>query len=133
MHTLLLNWHKTRTFNKCSGSFLPFFKLSYTIVRVLRLFARLIMLNWIFFKPQIFILKQLARASLLVQWFRIYLTVWETLVWSLVGEDPTCHRAPEPMCHNWRSCTLKPISRNTEACAPRQERPPQWETLGTRE
>ena len=25
----------------------------------------------------------------------------ETLIQSLVREDPTCHRATEPMCHNY--------------------------------
>ena len=35
------------------------------------------------------------------QWLRIHLPVQGTWVQSLVQEDPTCHRAAEPMCHNY--------------------------------
>ena len=41
-------------------------------------------------------------------------------VWSLVQEDSTCCGATKPMHHNYWS----PGSR---ACAPKQEKPPQWE------
>ena len=47
----------------------------------------------------------------------------ETMVWSLVWEDPTCQGATKPMCHNyWVQATA------TEACVPKaralqQEKP----------
>ena len=34
-------------------------------------------------------------------WLRIYLSIQESWVQSLVWEDPTCHRATKPMCHNY--------------------------------
>ena len=40
-------------------------------------------------------------ASLVVQWFRIYLPMQETWVWSLVREDPTCFGATKPMHHSY--------------------------------
>ena len=58
----------------------------------------------------------------------------------LVQEDPTCPGATKPVRHNYWACTLEPVSHNywgphattTEArvpraCAPQQEKPPQWE------
>ena len=53
-----------------------------------------------------------------------------TRVRSLVREDPTCHGATKPMCHNYWACALKPASHNywsphPRACAPQQEKPPQ--------
>ena len=64
----------------------------------------------------------------------------ETQVWSLDREDPTCHGATEPMGRNYWVCALEPRNRNywahhataTEACSPRacapqQEKLPQWE------
>ena len=42
---------------------------------------------------------------LVVQWLRIHLLVQGTWVQSLVGEDPTCHGATKPMCHNYFSCS----------------------------
>ena len=35
-----------------------------------------------------------------------------TPVWSLPWEDPTCHWATKPMCHNYWACTLEPMSCN---------------------
>ena len=35
-----------------------------------------------------------------------------TWVWSLVWEDPTCHGANKPVCHNYWACTLQPVHRN---------------------
>ena len=37
------------------------------------------------------------RASLVVQWLRIHLTVKGTQIQSIVQEDPTCCRATKPM------------------------------------
>ena len=39
--------------------------------------------------------------SLLLQWLRIRLPTQGTQVRSLVQEDPTCRRAPKPVCHNY--------------------------------
>ena len=68
----------------------------------------------------------------MAQWLRIHLPMQGTQVWSLVWEDPTCCRAPKPMCHNYWACALEPVCHNYWACAPRapapqQEKPPQWE------
>ena len=41
------------------------------------------------------------RASLVVQWLRIHLPGQGTQVRSLVQEDPTCHGATRPVCHNY--------------------------------
>ena len=40
-------------------------------------------------------------ASLVAQWEGICLPVQETRVWSLTWEDPTCHRASQPVRHNY--------------------------------
>ena len=41
------------------------------------------------------------QASLVVQWLRICLAMQGTLIASLVREDPTCHGATKPVCHNY--------------------------------
>ena len=38
--------------------------------------------------------------SLVAQWLRIRLPMQETWVRALLREDPTCHGAIEPVCHN---------------------------------
>ena len=48
------------------------------------------------------------RPSPVVQWLRICLAAQETLVWSLVWEDPTCHRATKPRRHKYRASALEP-------------------------
>ena len=93
------------------------------------------------------VFKKLYRASLVAQWLRIRLPMQGTRVWALVREDPTCRGATKPVCHNYWASTLEPTSHNhwtckpqllslwattTEAhvpraCAPHQEKPPQWE------
>ena len=69
-----------------------------------------------------------------------------TQVRALVQEDPTCRGATKPMRHNYWASALGPVSHNwahvpqllspcaatTEAhapraCAPQQEKPPEWE------
>ncbi|KAJ8788203.1 hypothetical protein J1605_005502 [Eschrichtius robustus] len=42
-----------------------------------------------------------SRASLVVQWLRIRLTMRGTRVRALVREDSTCRGATKPMCHNY--------------------------------
>ena len=44
---------------------------------------------------------QNAGTSLVAQWLRIHLAMQRTQVRSSVQEDPTCHRATEPMRHNY--------------------------------
>ena len=44
--------------------------------------------------------KQYYGASLVVQWLVISLAMQGTWVQSLVQEDPVCHRAINPVCHN---------------------------------
>ena len=55
-----------------------------------------------------------------VQWIRVRLPMQGTWVWSLVLEDPTCHRTTKPVHHNYWA--LRP-----RASAPQQKKPPQWE------
>ena len=52
------------------------------------------------------------RASLVEQWLGIRLPVQETWVRALVPEDPTCRGTAKPVCHNYRACTLEPVSHN---------------------
>ncbi|KAJ8791723.1 hypothetical protein J1605_020445 [Eschrichtius robustus] len=40
-------------------------------------------------------------ASLVAQWLRIHLPMQGTRVRALAREDPTCHGAAEPVCHNY--------------------------------
>ena len=40
-------------------------------------------------------------ASPVVQWLRICLPTLGTQVRALVREDPTCHGATKPVCHNY--------------------------------
>ena len=39
--------------------------------------------------------------SLVAQWLRIRLPMQGKRVHALVQEDPTCHGATKPMCHNY--------------------------------
>ena len=45
--------------------------------------------------------KQMCRASLVAQWLKIHLPIQGTRVRALVQEDPTCHGATKPVCHNY--------------------------------
>ena len=47
------------------------------------------------------------KASLMAQWWRIWLPMQGTPVWSLVQEDPTFCRAARPVSLRW-ACTLEP-------------------------
>ena len=61
----------------------------------------------------------------------------EMPVWSLIQEDPMCHRATEPVHHNYWAYAGEPGNRNCwahsrsywslKARARQQEKPPQWE------
>ena len=67
-------------------------------------------------------------ASLVAQCLRIHLSVQGTQVWSLVQEDPTCHKAAKPMCHNHWTSMLQLLKHTCpRACAPQHEKPPKWE------
>ena len=50
--------------------------------------------------------------SSVVQQIRIHLPVQGTRVRSLVQKDSTCHRATEPVRHNYRPQVLGPVTRN---------------------
>ena len=50
--------------------------------------------------------------SLVAQWLRILLSMKGTWVQALVREDPTCHGATKPVCHNYWACALEPASHN---------------------
>ena len=52
--------------------------------------------------------------SLVVQWLRIHLPTQGTQAWSLVWQDPTCHRASKPLSCNYWSPSI--------SCAPQQEK-----------
>ena len=52
--------------------------------------------------------------SLVVQWLRIHLPVKGIRVRSLVQEDPTCHGATKPVCHN----CLCPRARKPQLLSP---------------
>ena len=72
-------------------------------------------------------------ASLVLQWVRVHLPMQGTRVRPLVQEDPTCHRATEPVHDNGWACVLEPAGNSCEAHTPGacalQEKPPQWEAL----
>ena len=51
-------------------------------------------------------------ASLVVQRLRIRLPMQGTRVRALLREDPTCHGATKPVCHNYWACALEPASHN---------------------
>ena len=55
---------------------------------------------------------------LVVQWLRVLLPMQGTQVQALVREDPTCHRATKPVCHNYWACVLEPTSHNYWAHVP---------------
>ena len=84
--------------------------------------------------------KHLEGASLVAQWWRIHLSMWEAQVLSLVQDDCTCPGATKTGRHNYWACTLEPTSCKywghvqqllnpvcPRACAPQQEKPLQWE------
>ena len=48
------------------------------------------------------------RLSLVAHWKRIRLPMQETWVWSLTGEDSTCHGRTKPMCYNYWACAVEP-------------------------
>ena len=86
-----------------------------------------------------FTIKITHRASLVVQWLRIYLPMQGTRVRALFWEDPTCHGATKPACHNYWACAVEPTSHSCWAYMPQllkpvpraralqQEKPRQWE------
>ena len=71
---------------------------------------------------------------------KIHLSMQKTRVWSLIQEDPTCHKAIKSVCHNYWAWALVPGSCNhwalgsqllkpmcSRACTPQQEEPSKWE------
>ena len=61
--------------------------------------------------------------SLVVQWLRIRLPMQGTWIRSLVRDDPTCHGATKPVCHNYWTCALEPVSHNYWARIPQVLKP----------
>lgn len=57
-------------------------------------------------------------ASLVTQWYRIFLLMLETQVRSLSQEDPTGCRAAKPMHHGYWVCALEPGNCNCWAQEP---------------
>ena len=49
-----------------------------------------------------------AGTSLVAQWLRVCLPMQKTWVRALVREDPACHRATGPTCHNYWARTQEP-------------------------
>ena len=58
-----------------------------------------------------------------VQQLRICLPVQGTQVWSLAGEDSTCHRVTKPTHHNYWTWALKSVSHNKRVCELRWKLP----------
>ena len=52
-----------------------------------------------------------------------------TWVQFLVQENPTCHRAAKPMCHNYWACTLEPTSHSCWAHVPQLLKPVHLEPM----
>ena len=75
------------------------------------------------------ILKDNLGTSLVVQWLRICLPMQGTWVWALLQEDPTCHGAAKPVCHNYWACTLEPVSHNYWARVPQLLKPVRLEPV----
>ena len=57
----------------------------------------------------------MGRASLVAQWSRIRLPVYETRVRSLIPEDPTCPGAAKQVRHNYLARAQSPGAATTEA------------------
>ena len=113
--------------------FLKYFKSHFSINNCYTMLQ-----NFLFISIQF---KKILGASVVVQWLRIHLAMQGTLAWSLVWDDPTCHRGTKLMyqlqslysgAHEQQ--LLSPCDATTEACVPRayvsqQEKPQQWEAL----
>ena len=86
------------------------------------------------FSDRVFRYKKWRWASLVVQWLRIHLAMQETLVQSLVWEDPKPGRATRPVCCNyWTSALEAPCNnyKSPRACALQQEKPMQQQRPST--
>ena len=59
------------------------------------------------------------RASLVAQWWRTCLPMWETRIQSLIWEDPTHHEATKPVHHNYWARALEPGSHHTAEAQPK--------------
>ena len=113
--------------------FIPFLLLSsiplygYNIICLsihqLKTFGLLSTFWWLQIKPPNF------RASLVAQWLRIHLPMQGTWVQALVQEDPTCHGAAKPVCHNYWACALEPASHNYWAHVPQLLKPARLEPM----
>ena len=75
------------------------------------------------------VLKIWNRASLVAQWLRSRLPMQGTRVRALAWEDPTCHRAAKPVCHNYWAWALEPASHNYWAHVPQLLKPARLEPV----
>ena len=73
--------------------------------------------------------KETYRTSLVAQWLRIHLPMQGTQVRALAREDPTCHGATKPVCHNYWACALEPMSHNYWARVPQLLKPVRLEPV----
>ena len=73
--------------------------------------------------------KVTSQASLVAQWLRIHLPMQGTWVRALGWEDPACHGATKPMCHNYWARTLEPASHNYWVRVPQLLKPTRLELL----
>ena len=74
-------------------------------------------------------LRNACGASLVAQWLRIRLPMQRTWVQALVQEDPTCHGATKPVCHNYWACALEPASHNYWSRGPQLLKPARLEPM----
>ena len=85
---------------KLKESFMPFFFLQLKNSKILSDYRHgVLCYSWY--------LKNIYRASFMVQWLRICLPMQGTQAWSLVWEDSTCHRATKPVDWNHWARTPK--------------------------
>ena len=67
--------------------------------------------------------------SLVAQRLRIRLPMQGTWVRALIWDDPTCHGATKPVCHNYWACALEPTSHNYWARMPQLPKPAHLEPI----
>ena len=56
---------------------------------------------WVFIWKKPTNSKRYIHTFLVAQWLRVCLPMQGTWVQALVREDPTCHGATKPLCHNY--------------------------------
>ena len=77
-------------------------------------------------------IKRHTGTSLVVQWLRVRLPMQGTGVRALVQEDPTCHGATKPVCHNYWAHVPRAHAPQRERSLQWEARPPQWRVAPAR-